>query len=94
MTEIDLKFLQRQQERILDEMRQMRIEHRGAIQGMRDDMDVLRASFGALTGNFGALTAGMRELTTMVQRLENASRNQQDINTLILDRLSALVDTK
>lgn len=83
MTEIDLKFLQRQQERILDEMRQMRIEHRGSIQNVRDDMDVLRASF-------GTLTASMRELTAMVQRLENASRNQQDINTLILDQLREL----
>lgn len=79
--EIDLKFLQRQQERILDEMRQMRIEHRGALQGVRDDMDVLKASF-------GTLTASIRELTAMVHGLGNASRNQQDSITLILDRLA------
>jgi prefoldin subunit 5 len=85
MAEIDLTFLQRQQEQILDEMRQMRIEHRDAIQGVRDDMDVLKASI-------GALSARMQELTTMGQRLENASGNQQDVNTLILDRLSKLTE--
>lgn len=82
-TTISLDFLAEQQKRIIDDMRQTRIEHRAGLQAVRDDMDVLKASF-------GELTARMVVITAMVQRLENASRNQQDINMLILDRLSEL----
>jgi uncharacterized coiled-coil protein SlyX len=79
-SEVTLEFLQRQQERILDELATMRIEHRATLQAVRDDMGVLTASVGVLRA--------------MMQGIENANRNQQQINTLILDRLSKLAEPR
>ena len=79
-SEVTLEFLQRQQERILDELAAMRIEHRATLQAVRDDMGVLTASVGVLRA--------------MMQGIENANRNQQQINTLILDRLSKLAEQR
>jgi len=67
-------------ERILDELAIMRLEHRATLQAVRDGMDVLKASIGVLQA--------------MMHGIENANRNQQQINTLILDRLSKLTEPK
>jgi DNA polymerase/3'-5' exonuclease PolX len=83
MAEIDLTFLQQQQQRILDELAEMRLEHRSTVQWMRDSGDVLSMSAASLQAN-------MNELKAMIHRLENASRTQQDVNTLILERLGKL----
>jgi hypothetical protein len=49
MTEIDLTFISRQQDWILRELAEMRLEHRAGLQGVRDDMDVLKAMVAGLT---------------------------------------------
>lgn len=43
VADVDLSFITRQQEAILQEMAAMRVEHRAAITGVRDDIGVLTA---------------------------------------------------
>lgn len=43
MTDVDLNFLAKQQDRILSELAEMRIESRSTAASLRDDMSVLTA---------------------------------------------------